>query len=114
MTSRCNRLRRLDPKTHGEGVSLTRAVGDFGQSTSRLCHFRLISTLDLISILLRPARPFNTLTTAPAFLSRSPNSAKSAENALRTPPRIHSRQTAVLGNHRESPKSQSPLQPWLE
>jgi hypothetical protein len=40
---------------NGERVSLTRGVGDSGQSTSRLCHFRLIPVLRLISILLRRA-----------------------------------------------------------
>jgi hypothetical protein len=66
----------------GEGVSLTRAVGDFGQSTSRLCHFRLISTLDLISILLRPARPFNALTTVPDRLAQTPISANPLKTLL--------------------------------
>jgi hypothetical protein len=65
-----------------EGVSLTRAVGDFGQSTSRLCHFRLISTLDLISILLRPARPFNALTTVPDRLAQTPISANPLKTLL--------------------------------
>ena len=95
-----------------EGVSLTRAVGDFGQSTSRLCHFRLIPFLRLISNLLRLVRPFNTRPTAPDSLSRSPISAKSAENAPRTSLSTHFRQTTVLGNHRKSPRWQSPLPPW--
>ena len=100
------------PPGEGEGISLTRAVGDSGQSTSRLCHFRLIPLLRLISILLRRTRPFNTRPTAPDFLSRSPISAQPAENALRIAPSIHSRQAAVLENHRESPRWQSALPPW--
>ena len=98
----------------GERVSLTRAVGDSGQSTSRLCHFRLIPFLRLISNLLRLVRPFNTRPTAPDSLSRSPISAKSAENAPRTSLSTHFRQTTVLGNHRKSPRWQSPLPPWPE
>jgi len=78
----------------GERVSLTRAVGDSGQSTSRLCHFRLIPVLRLIFVFLRRVRPFNMRPIAPDSLFRSPISAKSAENALRTSPSTHSRQTA--------------------
>jgi hypothetical protein len=66
----------------GEWVSLTRAVGDFSQSTSRLCHFRLIPILDLISILLRPARPFNALTTVPDRLAQTPISANPLKTLL--------------------------------
>ena len=73
MRDSANRVGVPGRSAWGKRVSLTRAVGDSGQSTGRLCHFRLIPVLGLISILTPPGPAFQHATDCTQFPFSKPH-----------------------------------------